>query len=281
MHRLIFLLFIALFIASCGPSEDEKASKYLTAAEISFKHEDFNKAKLQLDSIKLLYPKAFQTRKAGNRLMLSIEQTEQVRSLANLDSLELVKTKELEQIKKNYFLDKNEEYQEIGNYIIPQQRIESNFNKTYLRFQVDELGKMSITSIYASSRALGLRSIKVSTPDGLFAETPKSTDVFASTNLGITTEKADFKNGNDGGVISFILNNIEKRITVTFVGDRNYNYTMSRIEKKATTEISKLAMILHAITELQQTKQEASRKLKFIEARIAKTDSTALAATKK
>lgn len=274
MHRLFFFLFISLFIAACGPSEDEKASKYLTAAEISFQHEDFNKAKLQIDSIKMLHPKAFQTRKAGNRLMLDIEQKEQVRSLANLDSLELVKIEEFEQIKKNYFLDKNEEYQEIGNYIIAQQRIENNFNKTFLRFQVDELGKMSMTSIFSGSRGIGLRSIKVSTPDGLFAETPESADTFVSTNLGITSEKADFKNGNDGGVMSFLLNNIDKKITVTFIGDRNYSYTMNSVEKKAVTEISKLAVLLYSINELKETKQEANRKLNFIEDRIAKSDST-------
>lgn len=273
MHRLLLFLFIALFVASCGPSEDEKASKYLTAAEASFQTEDFNKAKLQLDSIKLLHPKAFQTRKAGNRLMLRIEQTEQVRSLANLDSMELAKVEEFELIKKNYYLDKNEEYQEIGNYIIPQQRIENNYNKTFLRFQVDELGKMSMTSIYSGAKALGLKSIKVSTPDGLFAETPESTDTFASTNLGITSEKADFKNGNDGGVFSFLLNNMDKKITITFIGDRNHSYVMNSTEKKAMSEVSKLAIVLYSINELQQTKQEASRKLKFLEARIEKSDS--------
>ena len=279
MHRLFFILFIALFIASCGPSEDEKASKYLTAAEVSFQQEDFNKAKLQLDSIKLLHPKAFQTRKAGNRLMLSIEQTEQVRSLANLDSMELAKIEEFEQIKKNYYLDKNEEYQEIGNYIIQQQRIESNFNKTFLRFQVDELGKMSMTSIYSGAKALGLKAIKVSTADGLFAETPESTDTFASTNLGITTEKADFTNGNDGGVFSFLLNNVDKKITITFIGDRNHSYAMSSIEKKAVSEVSKLAVVLYSINELQKAKQEANRKLKFIEDRLEKTDSIANSTT--
>lgn len=273
MHRLFYILFITLFVTACGPTDDEKANKYLISAEHSFAEGDYNMAKLQIDSIKLLYPKAFETRKAGNRFMLKIEQEEQLRSLINLDSLEQVQVEEFNQLKGKYFLDKNAEYQEIGNYIIAPQRIENNMNKTYLRFQVDETGKMSFTAIYSGSRGIGLRAIKVATPDGTYAETPESTDTFASTNLGVTSEKADYKYGNDGDVIPFILNNLDKKLTVTFIGDRNYTYTMSNTEKKAAEEISKLTIVLHTITELNNTRKEAELKLKFVEGRMAKMDS--------
>mgnify|MGYP006914993219 CR=1 FL=1 len=34
---------------------------------------DYEEAKLQIDSIKILYPKAFEARKAGQALMLDVE----------------------------------------------------------------------------------------------------------------------------------------------------------------------------------------------------------------
>ena len=273
MRKLLMLFISVAFISGCGPSQDDKASKYLDDAKASLEQGNYTKAKLQIDSIKLLYPKAFETRKAGIRLMLTIEQEEQLRGLVYLDSLEQAKLIDFESIKSKYKLEKDENYQEIGNYIMPTQTIERNINKTYLRFQVNELGVMSMTSIYSAPRGLGHHTIKVATSDGSFAQTPASTDTFVSTNLGITTEKSDYKLGADGDVIPFVVNNNDQKITVTFMGDKNHSYTLSPVEKKAAVEISELASTLHTLTEIQKAKQEANLKLRFVEKRMAHNDS--------
>ena len=82
----------------------------------SFERNDYNEAKLQIDSIKILYPKAFDTRKEGIKLMQQVELKEQQESLIYLDSMLQVKQQEFEAIKNKYTFEKNEEYQKIGNY---------------------------------------------------------------------------------------------------------------------------------------------------------------------
>ena len=273
MQKTIILFFTVIFISACGPSDDQKASKFLEEAQISFEEGNFTKAKLQIDSIKMMYPKAFETRKAGIRFMLKIEQEEQLRGLTYLDSLDNAKQKQFISIQSNYKLEKDEKYQNIGNYIIPEQEIERNIHKSFLRFQVNELGVMSMTSIYSGSGAINHHSVKVSTPDGSFAETPISNDTFVSQNLGITSEKSDFKLGQDGDVINFILLNADKKIKVNLVGNRNYNFYLTNTEKKAATEINKLAKILSSITEVNKAKDEANLKLKFVKMRMEKNDS--------
>ena len=42
-------------------------------AKAAYERGDYEEAKLQIDSIKILYPKAFETRKAGQALMLDVE----------------------------------------------------------------------------------------------------------------------------------------------------------------------------------------------------------------
>ena len=42
-------------------------------AKAAYERGDYEEAKLQIDSIKILYPKAFEARKAGQALMLDVE----------------------------------------------------------------------------------------------------------------------------------------------------------------------------------------------------------------
>lgn len=51
-------------------------------AKAAYERGDYEEAKLQIDSIKILYPKAFEARKAGQALMLDVEtKTQQKRLL--------------------------------------------------------------------------------------------------------------------------------------------------------------------------------------------------------
>ena len=53
---------------------------------VAYERGDYEEAKLQIDSIKILYPKAFEARKAGQALMLDVETKAQQKTLAYLDS---------------------------------------------------------------------------------------------------------------------------------------------------------------------------------------------------
>lgn len=65
MKRYGIIALAALLFVACGDSGEKKATERLTLAEKALQLGDFNEAKLQLDSIKILYPKAFEARKKG------------------------------------------------------------------------------------------------------------------------------------------------------------------------------------------------------------------------
>lgn len=254
-------------LTGCGDGGEKQAQVHLQKAEAALLLDNFNEAKLQIDSIKVLYPKAFEARKQGIKLMQQVDLKEQIKTLAYLDSAMQVRQAQLDSIKGNFVLEKDTAYQDIGNYFYPTQVVEKNLGRSFLRGQVSELGEMSLTSIYCAGGQLHHTAVKVSVGD-MFAETPISKDSYETTDLGRTIEKADYKMGEDGGVIGFIVANQDKNIQLQFVGDKTYRTVMQKNDRKAIAELTELARILSGMEEIRQQQKEANLKIQFVTRKI-------------
>lgn len=268
MKKLIVGLCATLVLASCGNDAEKKANERLTTARTAFEQGDYNEAKLQIDSIKILYPKAFDARREGISLMQQIELKEQQQSLVYLDSILQTRQKEFESIKNKYVLEKDAEYQQTGNYFWPTQTVEKNLHRSFLRFQVNEQGVMSMTSIYCGGSNLHHFAVKVIAPDGSFAETPASKDSYETTDLGEKIEKADYKMGADGNVMGFLYLNRDKNIKVEYIGDRKYTTTMTPADRQALAGIYELSQLLSSIGQIKKEQEEANLKIQFVTKKI-------------
>ena len=260
------LLALAL-LTGCGDGGEKQAQLHLQKAEQALLMENFSEAKLQIDSIKMLYPKAFEARKQGIKVMQQVDLKEQTKTLAYLDSVMLVKQAQLDSIKGDFVLEKDTAYQDVGNYFYPTQTVEKSIGRSFLRGQVTELGEMSLTSIYCAGGQLHHTSVKVSVGD-LFAETSISKDSYETTDLGKTIEKSDYKIGEDGGVVGFIIANQDKNIQLQFIGDKTYRTAMDKNDRKAIVKLADLARILSSIEEIRKQQKEASLKIQFVSRKI-------------
>ena len=267
MKKAVFLACLCCTLFSCSNVE-KKAGEKLRAAREAFQRGDYIEAKIQIDSIKILYPKAFETRREGIGLMQQVELKEQEKTLVYLDSMLQDKQKEVDALKKNYTFEKDAEYQRTGNYLHPSQVIEKNLHRSYLRFQVDETGVMSMTSIYCGPHNIHHLAVKVTAPDGSFAETPASKDSYETTDLGEKIEKADYKLGEDGNVIAFLNLNKDKNIRVNYLGERSYATVMTPNDRKAVAAVYELAQLLSSITEIKREMEEANLKIEFVKRKI-------------
>lgn len=254
-------------LAGCGDGGEKAAQLHLQKAEKALQMEMFSEAKSQIDSIKVMYPKAFEARKQGIKLMQQVDLKEQQKTLVYLDSAMQVKQVQFDSIKGNFVLEKDTAYQEIGNWFYPTQVVEKNVGRSFLRGQVNELGEMSLTSIYCAGGQVNHTSVKVSVGD-TFAETPMSNDSYTTTDLGKTIEKADYKVGEDGGVVGFILANQDKNIQLTFIGDKTYRTAMQKNDRKAIVELAELARILSGMEEIRKQQKEANLKIQFVTRKI-------------
>lgn len=256
-----------VLLASCGDGGEKEAQKRLQKAEVALQQENFSEAKLQIDSIKVLYPKAFEARKQGIKLMQQVDLKEQGKTLVYLDSMMQVKQAQLDSIKGNFVFEKDTAYQDVGSWFYPTQVVEKSLGRTFLRGQVNELGEMSLTSIYCAGGQLNHTSVKVSVGD-TFAETPMANDSYTTTDLGRTIEKADYKVGNDGGVAGFIVANADKNIQLTFIGDKTWRTAMQKNDRKAFVELTELARILSGMEEIRKQQKEANLKIQFVTRKI-------------
>ena len=260
------LLALAL-LTGCGDGGEKQAQLHLQKAEQALLLENFSEAKLQIDSIKMLYPKAFEARKQGIKVMQQVDLKEQTKTLAYLDSVMLVKQAQLDSITGDFVLEKDTAYQDIGNYFYPTQTVEKSLGRSFLRGQVTELGEMSLTSIYCAGGQLHHTSVKVSVGD-LFAETSISKDSYETTDLGKTIEKSDYKIGEDGGVVGFIIANQDKNIQLHFIGDKTYRTVMDKNDRKAIVKLADLARILSSMEEIRKQQKEAGLKIQFVSRKI-------------
>ncbi|MDR3119071.1 MAG: hypothetical protein LBU44_06585 [Mediterranea sp.] len=268
MKRLFILSFASLLLASCGDGTEKKAAGRLQSARLAFESGNYNRAKVEIDSIKILYPKAFNARKEGLRLMLQVEMKEQQTTLAYLDSLLANRQAAFEAVRGKFVLEKDTAYQETGHYFHPTQVIEKNLHRSYLRFRVNERGAMSMTSIYCGPSNIHHRAVKVTAPDGSFTETPASGDSYETTDLGGKIEKADYPLGQDGNVMGFIYLNHDKNLRVEYLGDRKYTTSLPVCDRQALKETYELSQILSAIEQIKKEKEEALLKTGFITRRI-------------
>ena len=157
-YYYIYALLLSL-LSACTNNGEKEAEMHLQRAESAFNSRNYNEAKLQIDTIRTLYPKAFDARKAAIKLMQQVDLKEQERSIVYLDSMMLIKQAQFDSIKGSFILEKDKEYQEVGNYLYPTQTIEKNGGRSFLRGQVSELGEMSITSIYCAGGAIHHSSV--------------------------------------------------------------------------------------------------------------------------
>lgn len=273
MKKVMSLIALSCLLASCGNMEKKAAAK-LDEARAAYEAGNYSEAKVQIDSIKILYPKAYDIRREGIYLMQDVELAEQEKTVAYLDSVLNEKQKELNTLKSRFVLEKDTAYQRIGHYLAPAQVIERNLHRSYLRFQTDETGLMSMTSIYCGSYNIHHTSVKVTAPDGNFAETPASRDSYETTDLGERIEKADYKLGEDGGVIGFIAANKDKNLRVNYRGDRTFTTNMMPADRKAAADVYALARLLSSITQVKKEREEARLKIQFVKKKIAERTQT-------
>lgn len=270
MTKWICALFLLLLAAtSCSDKGEAQARQYLENAQQALTSGKYNEAKILIDSLRILYPRALEARKEGIRLMQQADLAEQQRTLHFLDSTLTVLDSLAAIMKPDFVLEKDTAYQEVGNYFHPSQVVEKNIYRSFLRAQTDEKGKMTLTSIYCGERNANHHGVKVTAADGTFAETPASEDIYRTSDLGWKVEKADYSLGADGGVIAFVaMNHGVQTMKVEYLGERLYVNRLRPADSEAILKVYKLSQLLSSIEEAKAQEAETERKIAFVERKM-------------
>ena len=275
MRRILAIAAISVLTISCAENVEKLAGRHLDNAKEAFSVGNYNVAKQEIDSIRILYPKAFEARKQGIKLMQQVEEAEQMRAIEYEDSMVTVAQAAFDKIKAGYAFQKDEQYQDLGLYTIKSQDPTRNTDRTYIRAQVDEMGRMTLISSYRGSSYIHHDWLRLSVGD-LYVDTPESNDRHEFKDLDVCYEWLSFINGNDGGAAAFISANKDANITYTLYRKTGpdsskpvyKNLKMTKDDRYAIAKLYELSLVLSSLDEHKKAREEADRHLKFIHSRM-------------
>lgn len=255
----LFLLLIGLMTA-CKDSIEEQAQVHFQLASQAYAKGAYDVARSEVDSIRLLYPRAIQTRKEALQLRLEIDLAEGQQAVEEADKVIQKKTDLVDRLKGKMILEP--QHGTVGNYVSPSQTVDK-IGHNMLRAHVTEQGLLTLTSIYVGK--MGHRSVRVTSADGKSIQTTSSTAHFMSESHGKELEENVFSNDHETGVCAFISEHAGQEIKVTFIApDQSKTIVLSSEDVNAIVAIYDLYSQMTVLNDARVKYADACQKVKFI-----------------
>ncbi|HHU27054.1 MAG TPA: hypothetical protein GXZ56_10625 [Bacteroidales bacterium] len=267
VQTTILFVFALLFLSCSG--KNRGAKEYLSEARIAYEEGNYALAKLKIDSIKLVFPKAFDEINAGFSLMQEVRLAENRRNILFCDSMLRVQYDELKAMLTKFDYIRDDRYQEFGEYFSKAYPHSASLDRDGLRAGVREKGALFIESILGSSSVKHNR-VKVTAKDGTFAETgPVTAD---GMNYRFNTSVRSYEIvryiGDDAsGLAQFIHTMQDQPLTLHFIGNRTVTTTLTRGAKRGIGESYELSTLLLNIEQLKLEKEKSEVLIRYLESR--------------
>jgi len=268
----IFSAFVLIGICISGQACSNKndANYYLNSAKAAYESGSFSEAKLKIDSIKILYPKAFNEITEGFSLMQEIRYAENQRNIAYCDSMLPLNYSLLKEMLTKFDYERDKQYQEFGNYI-PKSHSQSKSisGGNTLRSGVGEKGTLYIESVVKEPN-VNHHKIKVTLPTGEFAESNSVTSDglnYRFSTLDVSYEIVRYTGKDENGVSEFIHTFNNNTITVNFIGKRNITHQLTKTEKSAISQSYELSRLLTDIERLKFEKERSEALLRYLQSK--------------
>lgn len=264
-NYVIILFLMILTTVSCGDKKNQQAIQYLNNIRTLYEQGQYETALQQIDSIQILFPKAFQEIKDGLALKQEVRRASDQKQIALCDSLVVTYQPKIDSIKKlfTYRKEKDDDY---GVYI-PKAVSGDTPASTMLRSGVNDNGSMYIESVYIGGQIHN--TIRVSTKDDKSAESLSIEGdgfVFRFSHMGKQYEIIQATSVHDNGLAHFIAY-ADAPLTVTLKGKNTTSFPLSNIQKKAITDSYQLSRLMLQQDSLATAKDKAQMRIKYLDAR--------------
>ena len=271
MKYILYILSFAFLLTACN-NNTEKATEVYNYAVSLYDKGDLNKSKIALDSLKNNFPKEYDLIKESINLMRKIELKENEQTLNYTDSLLKIKINVADSLKNNFEFLKSE-YEDKGVYIYKGMNVEKNIERSYLRSGVYEDGDIYLSSVYYGKGNINHTGITLNIPNTETEISTLSVPYDGGTNYrfndnGNSSEIVTYKKGKDNGAIAFIANNQDKKIKITYTGEKKYITYIDKLSQKSIAESFELASVLSDINRLRQENNIAESKIMYLNNKI-------------
>ena len=254
---LVILFLPVLF--SCGRSYKKLADEKLSQAVSVLEKGDSLTSLVHLDSIRVLYPEAFEaigkamelSKKVNSEFLFS-KQDQLSKLTERLNELEMMFTQE------------KTEFDRFTQYIHKRQNFERRWNQSFIQIHLDERGELFISSNYYGNQWLNHIGLRVY--DGVFQAKTDSVALDDPNNhrsdfMGTHWEKVSYTKGKDNGVIQFIADNSERNLKAVLLGQRMYFIVLEQFDKQAVKDALALSNALKIRIQLEKEISELQSKV--------------------
>lgn len=257
--KIVGGILFALILFSCGKSEKERAAEKFSLATSLCQKGDTAAALQQLDSVQILFPRAFEIGEKAKELCNKINSEILFRKEQQTDKV-MARVTELEGL----FDKEKTEYDRFTQYVHKTQKYDRRWNQSFIELHLDERGDLYISSNYYGNVWLNHTGIRVY--DGIFQAKTDSVSLDDPNNhhsefMNLHWEKVSYKNGKDNGVIQFIADNADRNLKAVFLGKRMYFIVLEAFDKQAIKEALQLSNALKRKAELQKEIKELRSRL--------------------
>ena len=268
---LLAIAVLALF--SCVSKVEDPAEELLSRARIEYENGKYNNARILLDSIKIVSPKAYKTLREAEKLRREAMIKENERNVLFYEEELRALTAVRDSMAAGFDFTKDKRYQDKGYYTAPSQAIAQNAYNNFLRASVYEDGTMYLTSFYRG-KSIRHKCVKLSCGDTYVS----CSAPFLERNfkdLGVNNERRDYKYGQDDGLVDFVVAT-QGAIEVELSGaNGKVNYTLRAADAAAIRSVFELSQAIKAVKVNEEMLDEARYMLDFLKRSEARSSASA------
>lgn len=257
MKKIFPFLILVLCLAACD-NDAKKAAERVALSQQLIEQNNLNQAKIELDSIHLLFPREVPARRQAKYLQDSIVYIEAQRTLAYSDSLLQPLFPQVDELMKHFRHEKQEKYEDEERYVHQLLNTGSNTTRCFLQVYVNSAFVVTMKSYYYGSRNIKHTDVEISNGTEESRESGSLHSFEAEGWHEITTlpEEASLN------LLNFVSAYRQQRLKVSLYGTNgNYIYYLQENEKKALEETYILAVLMKDIHRLEQQINIANRQI--------------------
>jgi hypothetical protein len=255
------IVCFAIFLASCGPSDEDRARAKVNFAKMLLEKQDTAQALLHLDSIASLFPEAMYSANAAKNMMSEINFSVLQRKETELDTIK-VRITELE----NLFEKEKTEFDRFTQYIHKKQTLQRSMIRSFIQVHLDERGELYLSSNYHGKYSINHTGLRVYDAD-ISAKTDSvpvgDVDNHQSDFMEYKWEKVSYRNGKENGVAEFIANHTDRKLKAVFLGKGQYFIILEEFDKTAVKDALALSKAIKSKSELEKEVQVLQKKLQI------------------
>ena len=260
--KTVLLVAAAALMFSCVSNVEDPAEDLLSRARKEYEGGNYNNTRMLIDSIRIVSPKAYKTLREAEKLRREAMKKECERNVVFYENALQSLTATRDSIAAEFDFNFDKRYQNKGYYTVSSQAMAQNVYNNFLRASVHEDGAMYLTSFYRG-KSIRHKCVKLSSGDA-YVSCDKPFLERNYKDLGVNNERRDYKYGEDGGLIEFVLLT-EDAIEVELSGaNGKVNYTLRPADAAAIFKAYELSLAICAVKRAEDLLGQARYTLEFL-----------------